>query len=354
MFARLMRKVFFAISVVVGIVGASLLWGADTKSEVTYANPNRRGVEFFTNATFTTEEGKEVKFYDDMIKDKIVLVHFMYTDCTDMCSLSTARIAQLYQWLGERMGRDVFFVSMSLDPEHDTPAKLATFKESFGVGKGWTFLTGDRAKVDAIRFKLGETSRKLSEHRSDFVIGNESRGVWRRSSAMGSLTVALQSILELDTQFYTRSPVTADQLQSSLTIDTVYNLKDHPGEGLFLKICASCHTVGEGVRFAPDLQAVTLRRDPAWLREYLSDPSLMRANKNPTAVALDSDFPGVVMPYLALNPNDIEDLLTYFAAADRKLSEGEAAQSAAYGEFEKATGGVQGKIDVFLPEVPGK
>ena len=157
-----------------------------------------RGAEYFTNLPLITAEGEEVAFFDDVLKDRIVVVNFFYTSCTDLCSLSTARMAQVYEWLGERMGRDVFFVSISLDPENDTPEKLAAFAKGFDIDKGWVFLTGSRENIDIIRGKLGEKARALALHRSDMVIGNAKLGIWRRSSVMGSLTVALEYIMELD------------------------------------------------------------------------------------------------------------------------------------------------------------
>jgi protein SCO1 len=234
------------------------------------AQADVRGADYFTNLTLITSEGKEVKFFDDVLKDRIVAVNFFYTSCTDLCSLSTARMAQIYEWLGERMGRDVFFVSITLDPETDTPERLARFAAGFDIEKGWTFLTGSRENIDIIRSKLGERARALNLHRSDFVIGNARTGVWRRSSVMGSLVIALQSILELDPDYQASVQAGPAELAGSLHINTEYDLSAHPGEAIFLRACASCHTIGLGKKYAPDLAAVTVRRDQDWLRKFLT------------------------------------------------------------------------------------
>lgn len=297
-----------------------------------------RDEDFFTNLPLITHTGEEVAFFDDMLKDRIVVVNFFYTTCTDLCSLSTARLAQVYDWLGERMGRDVFFVSITLDPENDTPESLATFAEGFNIDKGWTFLTGSRENIDTIRFKLGEKARALNLHRSDMVIGNARTGVWRRSSVMGSLTVALESILELDPVYAATPKLSAEELAASLAIDTSYDLAAHPGEALFLRACASCHTIGAGRKFGPDLAAVTLRRDADWLRRFIMDPDLMLKSGDPIAAALNADYPGVMMPNLGLGPADARDLLVYLAAADAQLAADEQAQAAAFEAFEKAHG----------------
>ncbi|PLL10560.1 SCO1/SenC/PrrC family cytochrome c oxidase assembly protein [Tabrizicola sp. TH137] len=297
-----------------------------------------RGAEYFTNLPLVTSEGEEVAFFDDMLKDKIVVVNFFYTECTDYCSLTTARLAQVYEWLGERMGRDIFFVSITLDPERDTPEKLHAFKQGFNADKGWTFLTGTRENIDAIRFKLGEKARALNLHRTDMVIGNAKTGVWRRSSVMGSLTIALQSILELDPDHNESAQTNAEALQAALKINTVYDLSAHPGEAIFLSACASCHTIGYGERYAPDLAAVTLRREEDWLKAFIMNPDLVLKSGDPIAEVLNADYPGVVMPNLGLNPVDVEDLLSYLKAADARLAMSEEEAAASFEAFEKAHG----------------
>jgi protein SCO1 len=302
------------------------------------AQADVRGADYFTNLTLTTSDGKEVKFFDDVLKDRIVAVNFFYTSCTDLCSLSTARMAQIYEWLGERMGRDVFFVSITLDPETDTPERLARFAAGFDIGKGWTFLTGSRENIDIIRSKLGERARALNLHRSDMVIGNARTGVWRRSSVMGSLVIALQSILELDPDFQAGVQAGPTALAGSLHINTEYDLSAHPGEAIFLRACASCHTIGLGKKYAPDLAAVTVRRDQDWLRKFIMDPDLMLGAGDPMAVLLDQDYPDVVMPNLGLGPQDADDLISYLAAADARLAAVEQESAESYLAYEAAHG----------------
>src|SRR3984893_12882367 len=77
----------------------------------------RRGANYFPNLPVVTQDGKTLKFYDDILKDKIVLISFIYTNCPDICPLATARIAQVEDKLGDMVGRDIFFVSMTGHPE---------------------------------------------------------------------------------------------------------------------------------------------------------------------------------------------------------------------------------------------
>ncbi len=273
-----------------------------------------RDASYFTNLPLIAHSGEEVRFYDELIEDRIVAISFIYTDCPDLCSLSTARLAQVYDWLGDKMGRDIFFYSISLTPETDTPEKLARFAEAFGVGDGWLFLTGQAEDIDTIRHRLGERSRSLSEHRSDMVIGNDRTGHWRRSSVMGNLGTVMQSILELDPDWV------PDDVGAAGDAPAAYGLDGHPGEALFLQGCAACHSIGAGTRIGPDLAGVTLRRERAWLRRYIAAPDILLRDGDPVAVALDARFPDVRMPFMDLSPTDIEDLLAYLQAEFEELT----------------------------------
>src|SRR5215831_3096467 len=76
---------------------------------------------YFPNVALTTHEGKKVRFYDDLIKDKIVTINFMYADCEGVCPGITANLVNVQRALGERVGRDIFMYSITLKPEHDSP-----------------------------------------------------------------------------------------------------------------------------------------------------------------------------------------------------------------------------------------
>src|SRR5690242_10320432 len=92
----------------------------------------RYGPEYFTNVPLVNQDGKTLRFYDDVLKGKAVAINAIYTSCTDTCPLETARLVQLQRVLGDRMGRDIFFYSISIDPEHDTPEVLKAYMEKFG------------------------------------------------------------------------------------------------------------------------------------------------------------------------------------------------------------------------------
>src|ERR1700752_4043479 len=70
------------------------------------ADNSRWGANYFPNVTLTTQDGRSVRFYDDLIKGKIVAINLIYTSCEYNCPLETARLAQVQKLLGDRMGKD--------------------------------------------------------------------------------------------------------------------------------------------------------------------------------------------------------------------------------------------------------
>ncbi len=109
----------------------------------------------FPNLTLLTHEGKQVSFYDDLIKDKAVFINFMYARCGDICPGMTANLKRLENEFGGRVGRDIFMYSITLEPEHDTLTMLKAYAENFDVGPGWKFLTGTKDDIELLRRRLG-------------------------------------------------------------------------------------------------------------------------------------------------------------------------------------------------------
>src|SRR5215475_10866390 len=137
----------------------------------------RRGANYFPNLPVVTQDGKTLKFYDDVIKGKIVLISFIYTNCPDMCPLTTARISQVEDALGDMVGRDIFFISMTVDPVRDMPERLKEFAKAFDAGPGWLFLTGKPEDIKLINASLGDRSHTIGVGDR---VGPDLRGVTER------------------------------------------------------------------------------------------------------------------------------------------------------------------------------
>ena len=275
----------------------------------------RWGADYFPKVTVTGHDGRTYRFYDELILDKIVVINFIYTRCGDVCPLATARMAELYRRLGDRVGKDIFIYSISLDPDYDTPERLADYAEAFAAGPGWLFLTGAKADIDQIRHKLGERSRQLGQHRSEPMLGNDTTGEWTKFSAFEDPEMAAMTVLSMDPAYRNTPQPLADYAAAPAHV-----LAGTPGQALFQKACASCHSIGDGDRVGPDLLGVTARRDPAWLKRFIAEPAALRKAGDPLALELVAKFKGVLMPTIGLTEVDVADLLTYLDAKTAQVA----------------------------------
>ncbi|MEQ1714451.1 MAG: SCO family protein, partial [Hyphomicrobium sp.] len=273
------------------------------------------GEDYLPDLPVVTQDGKTLRFYSDVIKGKITVISFIYTTCRDICPLVTARLADVQRRLGDAAGRDVFFVSISIDPKTDTPERLKQHADAFNAGPGWLFLTGDPGNIDIIRHKLGERSRKLTEHRSEVLLRNDRTGEWSKDSTFGDIETLANTIRAMDPQWQrTQTASTTASTSPASTTHVVPPNGGLPGRALFVKACASCHTVGKGDKVGPDLKGLAGRRSRDWLNAFLTAPEAMRAKGDPTALTLTQKFKGVAMPNLGLAANDIADILSYVEA----------------------------------------
>jgi protein SCO1/2 len=154
------------------------------------ATANGPSAARFPNVTLTTHQGTEVRFYQDLIKGKVVLINFMYATCTNSCPTFTANLVRVQQLFGDRVGRDVFMYSISLDPEHDTPQILSQYAKNYSVQPGWTFLTGSTANITTLRRRLGlrdpdpVVDADKTQHIGVVLYGNERFDRWAACPAL--------------------------------------------------------------------------------------------------------------------------------------------------------------------------
>jgi protein SCO1/2 len=123
-----------------------------------------------------THEGKTVRFYSDLVKDRAVAVNFIFTDCSTICPASGALFANLQK----QSARGVHFISVSIDPESDTPKKLAAWSGKFRTGSSWTLVTGKKSAIDEIVKAFGTTTARPQDHQPLTIIGSDATHVWTR------------------------------------------------------------------------------------------------------------------------------------------------------------------------------
>jgi len=308
-----LTKLFFC-TVFMGVVltlGGSPAWAASQSSPW--------GEAYFPNIELVNQDGKTVRFYDDLIKGKVVAINFIYTQCSDTCPLETASLRQVYKLLADRMGKDIFFYSISIDPEHDTPKVLKTYAERFRIGSdsGWSFLTGSKADTTLLRKKLGlfrdgVEAGKLGEHNTSFLVGNESTGQWIKRSPFDEPKVLAwllgRSLSHAKTDRKT-------ELASYAKAQQIPRISK--GEDLFRSRCDACHSLDDQEGLGPGLLNVTKQRDRAWLTRWLKAPDKLLAEQDPIALELYNRYKKILMPNLRLSDADVEALIAYMEASSK-------------------------------------
>ena len=152
------------------------------------------------NVPLITQDGRRVRFYDDLVKGRVVAINFMFTSCRAACPLTAANIRDVQEALRVRLKQPVSFLSISLNPEIDSPEVLRAYAQANGAGPGWTFLTGKRADIELLRRSLGaydldpELDKIPTQHTGLLIIGNEPTGRWKAIAALSHPTRLRQAI----------------------------------------------------------------------------------------------------------------------------------------------------------------
>jgi len=127
------------------------------------------------------QNGNALHFYSDLIKGKTVAINFIFTNCTTICPPLAATFARVQKDLGDKTGRDVHFISISVDPLTDTPERLKAWGAKFKAGDGWTFVTGDKQEIEKLLYALGASVSRREDHTPTVIVGNDLKGVWTRT-----------------------------------------------------------------------------------------------------------------------------------------------------------------------------
>ncbi|MGE5752308.1 MAG: SCO family protein [Deltaproteobacteria bacterium] len=165
-----------------GFPSADLLLGKVNELAAARRTPLRRSEEaqrsYFTDLPLMDQDGREVRFYTDVLKGRTVVISFIFTNCMEVCPLLMANLTKVKTLLGEKMGREVHFVSISVDPEDDTPGELRKYADRWEAGPGWTFLTGRKDRIDWVTYKLGQYTSDFQEHTMLLLLGDVNNGRW--------------------------------------------------------------------------------------------------------------------------------------------------------------------------------
>jgi protein SCO1 len=278
----------------------------------------------FPNVVLTTQYGTKVRLYDDLLKGKTVAINTFFSGCSDACPLGTAKMLELQRLLGDRVGRDIQFYSLSIDPTFDTPQVLKEYAERYGAKPGWLFLTGKEADIQLASKRLGlgslQSTSPRDNHSNTLMVGREASGQWMKNSVTDNPRF-IASSMETFLGWHDTQPSTPAAQAGPLNLTN--------GQFLFQNGCAACHSIGDGKRIGPDLYAVTERRPRAWIERFILAPDVVLASGDPIALQLLEEHGGVRMPNLGLARDEVADILRHIelrsAAVREKSGEGLAA-----------------------------
>lgn len=148
---------------------------------------------YFTDVELVNQDGETMRLYSDLMDGKIVVIDSIFTTCTAVCPVLGQKMQAIQEAAGDRMGEDVHLISISVDPQTDTPAKLKAYGERFGARQGWYFLTGSQENVELALSKLGYAVEDKESHSTVVLMGNEKTGLWKKTNGLS----ASASLVEL-------------------------------------------------------------------------------------------------------------------------------------------------------------
>jgi protein SCO1/2 len=178
------RRSLFKLAALAPFAGGLLAAGSANADFSPPAPRERIRDRYFPNIELRTQDDKPVRFYDDLVKDKIVTINFFFAKCEEICPVVMANLAKVQTLLGDRVGRDIFMSSISLKPEQDTPAALKAYAEMHQARPGWNLLTGKPGDVELLRRSLGFTNpdprvdKDVTQHIGNVRYGNEPLMLW--------------------------------------------------------------------------------------------------------------------------------------------------------------------------------
>jgi protein SCO1/2 len=158
------------------------------------AGPVSPAHKYFSDVELVDQDGRRHRFYSDLLHGRTVVVAAFLTSCTTSCPILAERMAALQERLGDRLGRDVYLLSFSVDPQTDTPARLKQYAERVGARPGWFFLTGSKTNLDWALYKLGAYTAPAEAHSNLLILGNEPAGEWKKVFGLAPAEDLLRSL----------------------------------------------------------------------------------------------------------------------------------------------------------------
>ncbi len=145
------------------------------------SNTSDRARAYFGDHALTDQDGQTHRFYSDLLQGRVVLINVIFTHCPSACPMMTERLKLVRKQVGEGFGRDVYFLSLSVDPARDTPEALKRFAERHNVDSpGWRFLVSDAQTLKTLLSRLGQWTDSPEDHTTLLIAGNAAKSHWTK------------------------------------------------------------------------------------------------------------------------------------------------------------------------------
>jgi protein SCO1/2 len=154
--------------------------------------------KYFTDVILLNQNGEKMRLYSDLLQGKVVVINSFFATCQGSCLPMNRNLEKMQRALGDHIGKDVYIISISVDPTVDTPANLKEYARKLNARPGWYFLTGDKQNIDFALNKLGQFVSDKQDHLNIFIIGNERTGLWKKAfglAASDELVKVVESVL---------------------------------------------------------------------------------------------------------------------------------------------------------------
>ncbi|MET0649220.1 MAG: SCO family protein [Pyrinomonadaceae bacterium] len=198
------KKILFAAALCLSLASAAAAQQPQPKPPAdphaghgAHAQPNHTPTaaeKWFSDVELINQDGEKLRFYSDVLKGKTVVVNAFFTTCTSVCPPMNRSMEKIQEAFGDRVGKDVFLVSITVDPATDTPVRLKEYASKFHAGKGWTFLTGKKENLDWALYKLGQYVEDKESHKTVIIVGNEATGLWKKALGMAKVEDLIQIV----------------------------------------------------------------------------------------------------------------------------------------------------------------
>jgi len=197
---KLVALSLIALGALGALAGPTSLAGDQNSSQQDSSRPGQSPAEhYFTDTQLVDQNGRKVRFYTDLLQGKVVIINSFFATCQGSCLPMNRNLEKVQQALGDHIGKDVYILSISVDPAVDTPPRLKEYAKKLNARPGWYFLTGEKQNVDLVLTKLGQFVAEKQDHLNIFIIGNERTGLWKKAFGLApsdQLVAVVESVLK--------------------------------------------------------------------------------------------------------------------------------------------------------------